>query len=156
MRGLNNQFSPTGVRFAMVMYRSSIATGHVSLPVLAITTLFPSLYWSVLLCRTLILTSVLENCKSEHLISLKRKNHEKARRQIVTVPMSNNDADSWGNVLAIFCNNCGVTGSFFTFGLPFMRCALSCIVLTIGDGNPPNSCTHASAFTASSTAVFCF
>ena len=35
-----------------------------------------------------------------------------------------------------------------------MRCALSCIVLTIGDGNPPNSCTHASAFTASSTAVF--
>ena len=52
-------------------------------------------------------------------------------------------------VLAIFCSNCRVAGSFFTFGLPFMQCALSCIVLTvewdIGDGNPPSSCTHASA-----------
>ena len=113
----------------------SIATGHVSLLVLAITTSFPSLYWSVLLCHTLILTSVLENCKSEHLIcgiSLKRKNPEIARRQIVTVLMSNNDADSCADVLAIFCSNCGVAGSFFTFGLLFMRCALSCIVVTVG------------------------
>ena len=99
----------------MVMYHSSIDTGHVSLPFLVSTTLFPSLYWPVLLCRILILTSVLENCKSEHLIwaiSLKWKNPEKARRQIVTVCMSNNDADSWAN---IFCSNCGDAGSFSPF-----------------------------------------
>ena len=47
----------------------------------------------------------------------------------MTVGMYNNDADSWANTLTIFCSNCGDGGSFFNFGLPFMRCALSCIAL---------------------------
>ena len=48
---------------------------------------------------------------------------------------------------------------FHLWPLFFMQCALSCIVLTVGwdvgDGNPPSSCSQASAFTASSIAVLC-
>ena len=143
----------------MAMYCSTIATGHVSFPVLPITTSFPSLYWSVLLSRTLILTSVLENHKSEHCICavlLKRKNPEKARRQIVIVCISNNDADSWTHILTIFCSNCresGDAGSFFQLWPPFyaMCTLIPAYFSLLGE---INLCAHASAITGSSTAVF--
>jgi len=138
----------------MDMYLSNITTGYTLLPVLAIRT---SRY---LLCCTLTFTSVSENCRSGYLIcdiSLKQKTPEKVSRQSWFIRISNNDANCWAITLTILRSSCGAKGSFYNRLPPFMWCALSRIVFTIGcdgDCGPPSSCAHARAFTASSTAIY--
>ena len=140
------------------MYCSNMATGHVSLPVLAIKTSSPFLSWSVLLCGIDSFMALSSMTMSQGLMlmsSLNRKKPANANKHAVASLKSDRDALSLAS-FTILLSTSIVTGVFLVVGLARHLWKASTVDLTnveeVGDGSPAVQCTQAKALWASSTA----
>ena len=133
------------------MYLSSMASGHVRFPVLAMTSSSPCLNWLVLLCKILISS---DTSKSQGLSSLNRKKPKKASRHAVASRRSVREPDLAAS-LTIASSMFTVTGSFLTVGFASDRCKPSSVAFTKrsheGELKPALVCSQDTAFHTSST-----
>ena len=141
------------------MYSSSMATGQVSEVVLAMTTSFPCLYWSVLLLGILIVTPSWLSCKSHGRIlansSYLKNPATPSKHAVASLILVN---------LLFFLASCtiarnisGENGTFFCTGLAHALFRPSRVARTSGSSGgetkPAKVWTHDRQFTASSTAA---
>ncbi len=109
---------------AICRYRSSMATGQVTLPDLDTTTWFPCLSWSVLLDHILIFSNSLLKTKSQALNwdnSSNLRKADKPSKHMLTIRMSDSVAAGPANLWTNFPSVSTVTGSFLTAGLATKR-----------------------------------
>ena len=132
----------------LFIYLSSMATGHVRFPVLAMTSSSPGLHWSVLLCKIMIFIIFCDFSRSQGLrqISLNCKTPENASRHAIASHRSVREPDLSAS-LTIASNMFTVTGSFLIVGFASDHCRPS----SVGELKPAVVCSQDTLLHASST-----